>query len=53
MILNEEQQMIRDAIHSFAQERLAPFAAEWDRNSTFPREALNEMAVLVRAGVTY
>ena len=36
MVLTEEQQMVRDAIHDYARERLAPFAAEWDRNATFP-----------------
>ncbi|HXE40190.1 MAG TPA: acyl-CoA dehydrogenase family protein, partial [Azonexus sp.] len=29
MILTQEQEMIRDTMRSFAQERLAPFAAEW------------------------
>ena len=40
MILTDEQELIRDSMRAFAQERLAPFAAEWDRNHTFPREAL-------------
>ena len=44
MILTQEQELIRDSMRAFAQERLAPFAAEWDRNHTFPREALNELA---------
>jgi alkylation response protein AidB-like acyl-CoA dehydrogenase len=30
MILTQEQEMIRDSMRAFAQERLAPFAAEWD-----------------------
>lgn len=38
--------MIRDAIRVFATERLAPFAAEWDRNHTFPRQALKELGEL-------
>ena len=46
MILTDEQELIRDSMRAFAQERLAPFAAEWDRNHTFPREALNELAIL-------
>jgi alkylation response protein AidB-like acyl-CoA dehydrogenase len=46
MILNESQEMIRDTLRSFARERLAPFAADWERNSTFPREALRELAAL-------
>jgi butyryl-CoA dehydrogenase len=46
MILNESQQMIRDTLRDFARERLAPNAAEWDRNATFPADALQELAAL-------
>jgi alkylation response protein AidB-like acyl-CoA dehydrogenase len=46
MILSKEQEMIREAIGDFARGRLAPFAAEWDRQAIFPREALQEMAEL-------
>ncbi len=46
MILTDEQIQIRDAARSFAQERLAPFAAEWDRAHRFPAEALREMGEL-------
>ncbi|MBZ0131500.1 MAG: acyl-CoA dehydrogenase family protein [Rhodocyclaceae bacterium] len=46
MILGEEQEMIRDTMRQFARERLAPFAAEWDRNATFPAEALRDLAGL-------
>ena len=46
MILNESQQMIRDTLRDFAREQLAPKAAEWDRNHTFPAEALEELAAL-------
>ena len=42
MILTHEQEMIRDSMRAFAQERLAPSAADWDRNHTFPAEALKE-----------
>ncbi|MBI1907097.1 MAG: acyl-CoA dehydrogenase [Rhodocyclales bacterium] len=51
MILNEEQEMIRDSLRSFAQERLAPFAAEWDREHTFPRAALKELGELGAMGM--
>ncbi|AWI79408.1 MAG: acyl-CoA dehydrogenase [Betaproteobacteria bacterium HGW-Betaproteobacteria-13] len=51
MILTAEQEMIRDSIRAFAQERLAPFAADWDRNHTFPREALKELAELGALGM--
>lgn len=46
MLVTEEQQHIADLARRFAQERLRPFAADWDRESRFPREALSEMAEL-------
>ncbi|MFK3739176.1 acyl-CoA dehydrogenase family protein [Massilia sp. TN1-12] len=51
MILSEEHQMIRDALRSFAQERLAPNAACWDRDHHFPKEELQELARLGAFGV--
>ncbi|MFT3760727.1 acyl-CoA dehydrogenase [Thauera sp.] len=51
MILTQEQELVRDSMRAFAQERLAPFAAEWDRNHTFPREALKELAELGALGM--
>jgi len=51
MILSEEHQMIRDALRSFAQERLAPNAARWDREHHFPKEELKELAALGAFGV--
>ncbi len=46
MILNESQRMIQETLRDFAREQLAPRAAEWDRNSTFPAAALQELAAL-------
>ncbi len=51
MILTQEQEMIRDSMRAFAQERLAPFAAEWDKNHTFPAEALKELGELGAMGM--
>jgi alkylation response protein AidB-like acyl-CoA dehydrogenase len=51
MILTEEHQMIRDALRSFSQERLAPNAARWDREATFPKAELKELAQLGAFGV--
>lgn len=51
MILSEEHQMIRDALRSFVQERLAPNAARWDREHHFPKEELKELAALGAFGV--
>ena len=52
MILSQEQQMIRDSVRAFAAERLAPNAPQWDRDNTFPREQLKEMAAMGLLGVT-
>ncbi len=51
MILSEEHQMIRDALRSYAQERLAPNAARWDREHYFPKDELKELAGLGAFGV--
>jgi butyryl-CoA dehydrogenase len=51
MLLTQEQEMIRDALRTFAQERLVPFAAEWDRNHTFPHDALRELGELGALGM--
>jgi butyryl-CoA dehydrogenase len=51
MLLAPEQAMIRDAVREFARERLAPFAAEWDRDASFPRDALAGLAALGLCGV--
>lgn len=51
MILTQEQEMIRDTMRAFAQERLAPFAAEWDKNHTFPAQALKELGELGALGM--
>ena len=52
MILNDEQQMVRDTARAFAQDKLSPFAAEWDREHKFPADALTEMASLGFLGMT-
>ena len=46
MFLSEEESMIQDAAHQYVQEKIAPFAADWDRNKTFPAEALKGLGVL-------
>jgi len=51
MLLTEEQQMIRDTMRAFAQERLAPNAEAWDRDHVFPAEALKELAGLGALGM--
>ena len=51
MILTQEQEMIRDTMRAFAQERLAPFAAEWDKTHAFPADALKELGELGALGM--
>src|SRR2546425_538976 len=51
MLLSESQRLIRDTMRSFARERLAPFAAQWDRSHAFPREALAELGRLGAYGI--
>ncbi len=46
MIPSEEQTLIKDMAKEFAKDKLKPFSAEWDRNSFFPRDTLEEMGQL-------
>ena len=51
MQLSPEHTMIRDALRSFAQERLAPNAARWDKEHHFPQDELRGLAELGAYGV--
>jgi butyryl-CoA dehydrogenase len=51
MELNEEQILIRDMARKFSAERLAPGAAERDREARFPGEELKEMGELGLLGM--
>ncbi len=51
MVLSELQQQILEMTRSFARERLAPGAAERDRQHRFPREELTEMGELGLLGM--
>ena len=42
----EEQRMIRDAARDFASERLAPNAAQWDRDAQLPADVVRQMGEL-------
>ncbi|HZK88688.1 MAG TPA: acyl-CoA dehydrogenase family protein [Stellaceae bacterium] len=46
MRLTDEQILLRDTAHDVARNLLAPHAAEWDRESRFPKEALAELGKL-------
>jgi alkylation response protein AidB-like acyl-CoA dehydrogenase len=49
--LSPEQREIRDLAARFADERIAPHAAAWDRDHTFPRELFRELGELGLMGV--
>ncbi|MCX9157296.1 acyl-CoA dehydrogenase family protein [Niveibacterium sp. 24ML] len=51
MLLNQDQEMIRDAVRAYAQDCIAPHAATWDREHRFPREALTGLAGLGVLGI--
>jgi len=46
MKLTDEQCLIRDSVRDYVQNRIAPYAAEWDKNGHFPTEQLKEMGEL-------
>ena len=51
MQLSPEHEMIRNALRSFAQERLVPHAARWDKEHHFPQDELRGLAELGAYGV--
>ena len=52
MRLGAEQRMIIESTRNFAQRRLAPHAAQWEREGGFPREVIGEMGRLGLMGMT-
>lgn len=44
--LNEDQRAFTDTAQQFADERLAPMAAEWDEKQIFPKDVLREAGEL-------
>jgi short/branched chain acyl-CoA dehydrogenase len=49
--LTEEQELLRRTVRDFAESRVAPLAAELDRESRFPYELVGEMAELGLMGI--
>lgn len=49
--LSEEQQAIFDMAHAFGQEKIAPFAEEWEAAGTIPKELWREAAALGFGGL--
>ncbi len=50
--LDEEHELVRDTVRQFALERVAPVAAELDREKRFPYELVAELAELGLMGMT-
>jgi alkylation response protein AidB-like acyl-CoA dehydrogenase len=50
--LTKEQQLVRDTVREFAESRIAPIAAELDREHRFPYELVAELAELGLMGMT-
>jgi butyryl-CoA dehydrogenase len=51
MLLNPDQEAIRDAVRAFAQAELWPHAPRWDREHSFPKEAHAGLAALGAYGI--
>ena len=51
MLLTQDQEMIRDAVRTFAQEQLWPHAAQWDKEHAFPEDAHRGLAELGAYGI--
>ncbi|NML85879.1 acyl-CoA dehydrogenase family protein [Polaromonas sp.] len=51
MILNNDQEQVRDAVRAFAQAELWPHAARWDKEHYFPKEAHQGLAALGAYGI--
>ena len=49
--LSEDERMVRDTVHDYAQEKLFPRVQEAFRNETFDREIMNECGELGLLGV--
>ncbi|WP_109480039.1 acyl-CoA dehydrogenase family protein [Paraburkholderia sp. C35] len=51
MLLDQDHQMIRDAVRTFVREAVTPNAAQWDRERIFPADVHRQLAELGAYGV--
>jgi glutaryl-CoA dehydrogenase len=51
-LLTEEEKMVRDSAHQYAQDKLMPRILEANRNETFEREIFNELGEMGMLGST-
>ena len=51
MVLDQDRLMVRDAVRTFVREAVTPYAAQWDRERTFPKDVHRQLAELGAYGV--
>lgn len=51
ILISQCQQMIYEMCRNFADNELAPFAGEWDKNHQFPRETIDKLVELGLMGI--
>ena len=51
MVLDQDHLMVRDALRTFVRDAIAPHAAAWDRDRTFPKDVHRQLAELGAYGV--
>ncbi|MDN5504848.1 MAG: acyl-CoA dehydrogenase family protein [Comamonas sp.] len=51
MLLNQDQEMIREALRDFVREQITPHAARWDKEHEFPKEVHQGLAALGAYGI--
>ena len=51
MLLNQDQEMIRDAMRDFVHEQITPHAARWDKEHHFPKDVHQGLAALGAYGI--
>ncbi|MFN7287767.1 MAG: acyl-CoA dehydrogenase family protein [Burkholderiales bacterium] len=52
MLMSDDLVMVRDAVRAYVRDEIAPNAAQWDRDSQFPHQALKGLAELGCYGIT-
>lgn len=51
MLLNQDQEMIREALRDFVREQITPHAARWDKEHEFPKDVHQGLAALGAYGI--
>jgi butyryl-CoA dehydrogenase len=51
MLLDQDHLMVRDAVRTFVRNAVTPYAAQWDRDRTFPKDVHRQLAGLGAYGV--